>query len=1000
MKKLVDSNCAGLRLGSSATALGLALALSQMAAAPAWAQAADAATAAPAEEVAAAPAVEQAAAPAAATEDAAPAQSGEIIVTGTRLASGFSAPTPVSVVGAERLQERGAPNIGEVLNELPSFRGTNTPAATGLRPAGNYVGGRILDLRGLGAERTLTLVDGKRFVPSTTSATVDTNMIPGILLQRAEVVTGGASAAYGSDAVAGVVNLILDKKLDGVKGNIQQGLSRYNDNSVTQLGLAFGSSLGEDFHVIVGGEWEKSRGVGDCQQRDWCRDEYLNFGRNPGDLSIPANNILPDIRPSTVPFNGLIVPIGYTSGAPILGPLGGITFNDDGTPRRFQFGSRVNNLFMTGGEGEGEDTYFRDLAIVSPTERYNLMGHLDWDITPSIKAGLSVNYGHHEGVHAALQYRNSNITIFRDNPFIPSSSDPTLDVRGILDADPTIASFKFGRGFADVGSGWINTKVNVFRTVASLEGKLGGGWAWDAYYQYGHNKFRADLTNGAVSARFLRAMDSVRNGAGTIVCRVNADASAANDDAACVPLNPFGQQISQAAMDYVTDEGFQTNVTNEHVAAFNVRGNLFDLPAGPLAVAAGGEFRSDKVNGEADAISRTLGFFAGNGSRIAGKIDVTEGYVETEVPILSDQSFFQELSLNGAVRRTHYKRSSALLPGQDSTVNVTTWKVGGIWEPTDFLRFRTTRSRDIRAPNVAEMFGPTTVATGILTDPAKGGLQTTATVFSGSNPNLVPEVADTFTVGVVLTPQSGFLSRFRASIDYYEIKIADAISTLGQQTIVTQCNNGDALSCSLITRAPSPGPGQVGAVLEVRDVLQNVSQFTTRGVDLELSYRQPLGALGSLDFRLLGTYVKDLISGGVERAGQTGLRAGTPPGIPDYTVDGMMTWKYNDFLFSTHVRYISEGIYNAAFIGAEQEGYNIALPNSSNTNTVPARTYVDLLAQYRVSYGTDRDFTFFAGVDNVFNVDPPRVPGANGTGNNVLFNPVGQSFKAGVRFTY
>lgn len=932
--------------------------------------------------------------------DSAPA-TGDIIVTGSRLASGFSAPTPVSVIGASRLQDRGASNVADALNEVPAFRASNTPAGGELTPNAGYVGGRILDLRGLGSVRTLTLVDGKRFVPSTTQATVDTNMIPSILLKRAEVVTGGASAAYGSDAVAGVVNLILDDNLNGLKANLQQSITKYGDNSETTLGLAGGFQVTDTLHFTFGGEYQDSRGTGGCQVRAFCRTEVLNFGRNPGDLSLPALNILPDVRPHSVAYNGVTVPTGYAGRGPILGPVSGITFGTDGTPRRFQYGSLVNSLYQVGGEGEGENIYFKDFFLIAPTERYALTGNLKWDVTPDITAALMVNYGHLRGEYSASAYRNTGITIQADNPFIPRSTDPTLDIPTLLAAN-NLTSFKLGKGFNELGRVPIVTTNNMFRTVFSLEGKLGGGWAWDAYYQYGRNSFRNDTTNNTVTSRMLLALDSVRNGAGQIVCRVNADANPANDAPGCVAYNPFGTQSSQAARDYVTADGFQTNVTTEHVVAANVRGNLFQLPAGPFAIAAGGEFRSDKVGGDVDPLSASLAFFAGNGTPVSGKIQVTEGYVEAELPILADLSFVHELSLNGAARRTHYARSSAF--NASSTVNVTTWKFGGVYEPIPAIRFRATRSRDIRAPNVSELFGPTTRISGILNDPARDGEQTNPDIFSGSNPTLKPEKADTFTVGVVLQPQGGFLGRFRASVDYYDIKISDAISQLGQQNIATRCSEGDALSCSLITRAPTVGttPGQITAI---RDILQNVNEFITRGIDFEVTYDQPLGSLGNANVRLLATYVKDLITvdavGPTNRAGQTGLRGGTPAGLPDWTVDAMIGWQYNDaFSLNTHVRWINSGFYNAAFIGPDDPNYSLLNNNSANTNFVPSRTYVDVLAQYKVSYGEKHDFTIFGGVDNLFNTTPPLNPGSHGTGNDIIFNPAGQTFKIGVRVNY
>lgn len=935
-------------------------------------------------------------------DDVNAAEGGPIVVTGTRIASGFDAPTPVSVMGAERLAERGASNIGDALNELPAFRSTQTPASTGLSAAAGYVGGRILDLRGLGSVRTLTLVDGKRFVPSTTQATVDTNMIPSILLQRAEVVTGGASAVYGSDAVSGVVNLLLDKKLTGYRFNAQAGVSKYGDASTRQIGIAGGWAIGDRANLILGGEYEANDGVEACRVREWCANGQINWGRNPGQTGLPANNILSNVHPWSASYNGVTTPpsSAYTGEAvPTLRPIDGITFGRDGTPRRFQFGSLVNSLYQVGGEsdGPGENIYF-DFPIVSPTERYNAMAHLTWEASPALTLEFTGNYGHAEGWHRAVAYRNTALTIRSDNAFLPRSNDPTLDIPTIL-ATSGLTSFTLGKGFDDIGPAQIHVRNNVIRAVVQARYDLGGGWKADAYYQFGRNSFRSDLTGGTITLRLLNAIDSVSVN-GTATCRINADASAANDDPACVPLNPFGYANGStfaAAKAYVTANGYQTNVTTEHVAAANVTGSLFNLPGGPLGIAVGGEYRNDAVKGDADLLSRTNRFFTGGGSLISGRIAVAEGYGEIEAPILRHVAFFDELGLNGAVRRTHYNRSSDFFPS--SSLSVTTWKVGGTWAPIEALRLRATRSRDIRAPNVSELFGPTTQTQGILTDPARGGVQTVAPITQGSNPNLQPEKADTFTVGAVIQPRGGFLGRFRASVDYYRIEIKDAISTLGQQNIVTRCFQGDPLSCSLVTRDSS------GAITNIVDTQQNVNKLIARGFDIEVSYRQPIGGEASLNTRVLASNVIDLITvdavGPTERAGQTGLRAGTPPGIPDWTVDGMVTLDLPDrFSFSTHVRWINKGFYNAAFIGPDQDGYAIGAPTSSNTNSVPSKTYVDLLATFRIRQQGAQKFDVFFGVDNLFNTEPPRVPGANGSGNNVLFNPVGQSFKAGVRGSF
>jgi outer membrane receptor protein involved in Fe transport len=927
----------------------------------------------------------------------------EVTITGSRIAaeSGFTAPTPVSVVGAERLEQRAATNIGDLLNELPSFRGTQTPAAQGL--SGGYVGGRVLDLRGLGTVRTLVLLDGKRVAPSTPQGTVDTNMIPSVLVDRVDVVTGGASAAYGSDAVAGVVNFILNEKLNGVRSSISYGEAEEGDAQNTAASVAGGTELfGGRGHIVAGAEYERNTGIGTCIERAWCASETLNFGRPTPTSPLPANNILPGVRPSTISPTGVInTNTSPTTGAAVSGPLTGLTFNPDGTTRRFQYGNPVNSLFMVGGEGQGQDGYFEGIPIMSPTKRYTLFTRSRFELTDNITGRIDLGYGYMNGIHAGAEYRSIGATVLnitRDNPFIPTSTDPTLDIRTIMDANG-ITRFQMGRNYADIGNPPLDSVNRLWQFFGSVDGKLGeSSWKWDAHYGFGRNQFTLDVPNLVITANAVKASDAVRNGAGQIVCRVNADAVTTNDDPACVPLNPFGNQISPAAVDYITDQSSQHTRTTENTLAANLQGELFSMWAGALSVAIGAEYRDDKISGSADPISLLPpagGFFTNNAQNLAAKIKTTEGYLETGVPLARDLPFAKNLDLNGAIRRTNYDRDGA---GTSSSVDATTYKYGLVWQPLEWLRLRGTKSRDIRAPNVSELFGPVTSGFGILNDPQRGGAQTNPNVQSGSNAALLPEVADTKTGGIVFTPVAdNWLGRIQASFDYYTIDIDQAIGTLGAQTIATRCFQGAAEFCALITRDANQ------VITNIVDVQQNVNKLNTSGIDAEISYRQPSERYGDFTFRLLDTRVFHLVTvdsaGPLDRAGQTGLRGGTLPGIPKNTVDLLIDWDQGPLNLSVHGRHIPTGIYNAAFIGPEQQGYSITLPNSSNTNAMPSRTYVDLVGQYSFSLGGgDHNLQVFAGVNNLTNAENPRFPGANGSGNNVLFDPVGRTYKLGFRF--
>jgi len=367
---------------------------------------------------------------------------------------------------------------------------------------------------------------------------------------------------------------------------------------------------------------------------------------------------------------------------------------------------------------------------------------------------------------------------------------------------------------------------------------------------------------------------------------------------------------------------------------------------------------------------------------------VTEGYVEAVAPLLRDLSFAHSLELNGAARRTHYKRTNA--GGISTTANVTTWKAGAVYEPIEQIRFRATRSRDIRAPNINELFGPVTLGRTTIVDPANGGAQFQVNAFSGANPLLAPEKANTWTAGVVLAPTWNFLRSFRLSVDYFKISVDGAIATLGAQTLVNRCSSGATEFCPFVERSG-------GNIVQIQDVLRNVNQQVNRGIDIEGSYRTDIGSLGSLDFRLLATRYLELSTtdtiGVTDRAGQTGYRAGTTTGVPDWTVDGLVSWTFDKLTLTGHGRYLSKGKLDELLVGPEDDGYSITLPNSVSSNRVKARAYFDLSANFRAT----EQFELFGAVNNLFDKDPPLAPSAQGGTNQVYFDPIGRYFKVGAR---
>jgi len=917
----------------------------------------------------------------------------EVTVTGSRIqrADGFSAPTPVTVVGADRLEQRAIANVGDALNELPSFRASTNPAT--VQNTGGNIGARVLDLRGLGASRTLVLVDGKRFVASTSQGTIDTNLIPSALIDRVDIVTGGASAAYGSDAVAGVVNFALAENLEGLRANTSYGASFQGDDENMSASLAGGLAFnGGRGHFVWAGEFSNEHGLGDCYTRSWCGAEWLNLGNSPpGTDGRPANNITDDVHTATLSQDGVI----NSSSASF--PLRGITFNPDGTTRPFQYGelygTNLAPIFMKGGEGHGENVFISGYLLKTPVKRHIAYTKTTFDFTDSVTGALDLSYGQVHGESNGVQYRDSagnlgNAQSFgpirSGNPFIPAS------VQQIM-TDNNIETFALGRAFGDVGNARAESTTRTYRAVASLKGKFGeSSWGWDGYYQFGKNDVRLDVDGNVSISRMRNAIDAVTNASGEIVCSINADADPANDDPGCAPFNPFGRnRFSPEARTYVTPHGFQTTAIREHVAAANAQGDLFALPAGAVQLAGGVEWRKQKLEGDADPVSKATDFYSLNGQALSGQIEVTEGYLETNVPLLSERAFARSLELNGAVRRTHYSFSNPTTG--DNSLSVTTWKVGTTWEVIPEVRLRATRSRDIRAPNLSELFGPQTTGGGGVIDPATGR-QLNPQQISGSNPLLTAETADSWTAGIVLRP-GGVLDGLQLAIDYYDIQVDDAIGTLGAQTVANRCHEGATEFCPLVDRDP-----ESGEIVRIRNLLLNVNSVITRGLDIEAQYRFTMGAAGTLDMRLLGTIVNDLITadsvGKTQRAGMTGWRAGTQPGMPDWSVDLLTTWSRDRLSLTMRNKYVPSGQYNNSLVGPNEPGWRIDLLNSANINEVDSRFYTDLSGQFRIR---DDDLVVYAAINNVFDQEPPLAPSVAGNGNFILFDPIGRSYRVGLR---
>jgi len=974
----------------------------------------------------------------AADAPAANAADTEIIVTGSRVArQGFDAPTPTLVLSAESLQQRGSSNVGDFLNEVPAFRPsqsaqTNTQTSTA-------TGAVYADLRSLGNIRTLVLVDGRRHVPSAATGEVDLNLIPTILVNRIETVTGGASAAYGSDAVSGVVNIILDKKLEGFKGDVSGALSQYGDDFERKFSLGFGTSFQEGRgHIVIGGDYVKSDGVTSFGSRPWGPfvDESVSFPTNrpagtPSRIFARHTSYTNSTQGGVI--NGSCNTVGCTPSdtatAPLIAALRGIQFLPGGTPAPFNYGNDPGVVLGTrpptgtaydGTAPDGSPTRLGH-TLVLPVTRYVAMAHLDYDVSDNISAFIEGSYarsGSRFGGPGTRDTNTSTIVITRQNPYLPTSIRNTMVTNGVQ-------AISLGRHSIDYGQSFPDNKNTTERIVGGLNGKLFAGWSWDAYYEYGRNRYDSNVTPTRIDANFKFAVDAVAvnpttnaiwdytQGAApanyTLTCRALVPGSSTYNPTAaagCVPINLFGQgSPSAAAVAYSYGTVLQTITTTQQVAAFNLRGNLFDTWAGPVAAAVGGEWRKDRAVSVVDSLSARRAFNFGNPQPFAGSFNVKEGYAEVDIPLAKDWAFAKSLNLNGAFRYTDYSFSGV----------VKTWKVGSTYEPIDGVKFRGVISRDIRAPNASELF--TNLQNNSTFRNPFNGVTAAYTAFTIPSSTLRPERATTKTGGLVLSPR--MIPGFNASVDYYKIKLKDAISSIPGQSVLDLCfasitasnPNGNSF-CQFVNRT--------GTTLNSVSIpTLNLASIRTNGVDFDVSYRHRLGS-GSMTARFFGTYVAHLITDDglgtprtynaagilqtkgsvIDRAGQVGgFTTGTNTGstsVPHWQLNGSLTYATDLFSTTFQGRYLQGGKVDKSLVDPSEADYNAASPISVQGNDVSARFYLNWSGSLNiVNKGKDK-LQLYMVINNLTNVAPP-FPNTQVSG---FYDRIGRYYRVGVRFAY
>ncbi|WP_338242709.1 TonB-dependent receptor plug domain-containing protein [Aurantiacibacter hainanensis] len=963
-----------------------------------------------------------------------------IYVTGSRIQTdGMQAPVPVTVVGAEELETLSPGALITGVSQLPQFYGNQTPNSGAFFTRAGY---GTLNLRGLGVNRTLTLLNGRR-VPSTSAfGGVDINLFPEAAIQAVETTTGGASAAYGSDAVAGVVNFILDTDFTGLEVSAQGGITERGDGDNYEISGTFGTSFaGGRGHILVAGEYYDQKGIFTYRDRDW----YQGWGTFGSGTAADPYRFVPGTVSANASFDGRVVAPGTAIHQLVFDSTGNVAPYQPGTVNQFPYGIPPAR---TAGGGHNDDLGAEAPSLYPDLERYSVFAYADFEATDNLT--LFAQYLH--GRTRIWQYNTPRssfggtptaLTIFQDNFFLPDSLRQTMIANNI-------ESFTLRRmgSLEDIGGLYLDDQTTQHIGTVGLEYDFDSGWSVDAFYQYGHSE-RDWRQFGLRVDRIFAAVDAVDDGTGNPVCRVSLFGDAFPG---CEPLNLFGRgNASAAAVDYVTgveagqsistplffaDDGFasgrtydyttspeKVNLTTfeQHFAEISASGELLELWAGPLAVALGGSYRRDEIlqlvqdvtnpasdhesghpvlcNGEAPGLRgvstpdclNTVGIQYSKVSNIKGRSEVWEAFGEVLMPLVDTDGF--TANANAAVRWADYSGSGSVWAYKGGL------ELGFIDEQ---IRLRGTYSRDVRAGNLSERFDRTG-GSAVVDDPRTAAVEAiNVTRFSGGNPEVSPEEADTWTVGVVLQPDA--IPGLSLSVDYYNIEISGAISQVGNQEVLRRCFEDSAQEfCDLITLTSGTAtPGASGDIVLVGDVFVNVAAANVEGLDFEASYNTDLDLLGgdeSLSARLFTSWLlersdTDFNGNVTDVTGQTGATQSSGVYLPyaDFKATGGITYRNGGLSGLVQVRHIGGGIQDASLV----EGIGI------EDNSVDSVTYIDLRLGYEFDLaGTEVEI--YGNITNLGDEAPPVTPsysaflGYSSQVNTAVYDVLGRRYTLGIR---
>ena len=879
----------------------------------------------------------------------------EVVVTGSRIArKELISVSPINTLDEQQIEIAGSNSIATILNELPAA-GVPGSVDTATNFRTTTTGLNTVDLRNLGSERTLVLVNGRRHIGgSAGSQSVDLSMIPVPLLERVEVVTGGAAAAYGSEAISGVVNFIMKDDFEGLEINSRYGSSDGVDNGgadETDFSLLLGSNFADEKGNATVYLGYSDRGILRSSDRDVSANDAVNSGFGPKGI--------------------VLLPGG-----------GGQITQDDDT-------GLFDKTFVAAEDGFNRNQ--RRLIRV-PSERIQMNANINYEFNDRANVFAEMAYNELEsdssleptiaGQFISVGSLASNTNLPVDNPFIPAELRTA-----IMNADPTVEEVTFRRRMVELGNRTSDVQRRIFRALFGINGDINDNLRYEVYYQYGD--FGQDQTNGGVfhTKNFYDALRAEPDGDGGFQCR---------DEFArglgCVPINVFGAgSITQEMLDWIGVDSQVTSRMNQDVFSASISGSLFDMPAGELEFAVGYEWREESSQFNSDALAQS-GLTSGNTTpNTAGEYDVNEYFVEAIIPLLSDAPAAEYLGLELAYRISDYSTIGA----------ADAYKVSVDWRPLEDLRVRGGFSTAIRAPFIGELFDPGSETFRSFVDPcALGGMggasasageeyqaqsaevqancatiPGTATLdpfaenirsaggLAAGNPDLEEETAETTTVGFVYTPSA--IEGLSVTVDYYEISVEDAIDDFTAQTTVDQCVRQPSFPnnpfCNLIERDPT-----TGLVQRIDALAINVAEFEASGIDFTVSYATSVGP-GSLGLNLIGNH--SMSNDFTPFAGGEVVDSQGEVGVPDWKANFTVTYALDAWNFAWSTRYI--------------QGVNVENDSVDAFGTIGTYLYHD--AQARFAFGDERQFTAFVGIDNVFDKEPPflgqGVPG-DVTGTN------------------